>query len=197
MANAVQPAKSPQQLSGHFVSDVQALRQRARRSIEDGAVTDSNRGISAELCKILNVSLATELVCVLRYRQHHFAAQSVFAQHIANEFLVHANQEQQHADQLAQRIVQLGGEPEMDPAVIAQKSITQYVECDSLYEMVRENLIAERVAIESYREVVQFIGDRDPTTRRLVEGILAVEEEHADELADFLVDMPKTAGQTS
>jgi bacterioferritin len=178
-----------------FLTDIETLRRRARESIEDGAVTDSNKGISEELCKILNGALATELVCVLRYRQHHFAAQSVFAQSIAAEFLVHANEEQGHADRIAERIVQLGGNPEMGPKALAANSHTDYVECDNLYEMVRENLVAERIAIESYREIAQYIGDRDPTTRRMIEAILAVEEEHADELSDFLVDLPKTAGE--
>jgi bacterioferritin len=169
-----------------FLSDVETLRARARKQIEDGAVT-CDYGIKPELAaSVLNTALATELVCVLRYRRHYFVARGLNSEPIAKEFLVHSNEELAHADQLAQRIVQLGGEPDLDPSGLIGRSHAEYVAPESLKEMIRENLIAERIAIESYREMITFFGDRDPTTRAMLEGILAMEEEHADELADLL-----------
>lgn len=169
-----------------FLSDVKELRARARKQIEDGAVTpaypiDPDRAIA-----VLNTALATELVCVLRYRQHAMTASGIHSESVAAEFMVHSNEELGHADQLARRIVQLGGDPEMDPAKLTSRSHAEYVTCETLEQMIRENLIAERIAIESYREMIAFFGDKDPTTRTMLEGILATEEEHADELADLL-----------
>lgn len=169
-----------------FMSDVATIRARARKHIEDGAVTQNYDADRATVLKLLNEALATELVCVLRYRRHHFMAKGIHAEPIAAEFKVHADEEQQHADRIAARIVQLGGEPDFSPEGLAARSHSEYVEADGLIDMIRENLVAERIAIESYREMVQYIGERDPTTRRILEEILAVEEEHADELADML-----------
>lgn len=169
-----------------FLSDVATIRARARKHIEDGAVTQNYDADRATVLKLLNEALATELVCVLRYRRHHFMAKGIHAEPIAAEFKVHADEEQQHADRIAARIVQLGGEPDFSPEGLAARSHSEYVEADGLIEMIRENLVAERIAIESYREMVQYIGERDPTTRRILEEILSVEEEHADELADML-----------
>lgn len=169
-----------------FLSDIETIRARARKHIEDGAVTQNYDADRATVLKLLNEALATELVCVLRYRRHHFMAKGIHAEPIAAEFKVHADEEQQHADRIAARIVQLGGEPDFSPEGLAARSHSQYVEADGLTEMIKENLIAERIAIESYREMVQYLGERDPTTRRMLEEILAVEEEHADELADML-----------
>lgn len=167
-------------------TDVATLRQQARANTEDGAITIGYRTDRTRLVKLLNDALATELVCTLRYRRHHFMAHGLKAQSIAAEFLVHANQELAHADQIATRIVQLGGEPDFSPATLLERSHAEYIEGLTLQEMIRENLIAERVAIESYRELIQFVGADDSTTRRMLEDILMVEEEHADELADWL-----------
>jgi len=169
-----------------FLSDVTTLRARARKHIEEGAVTGNYGADRDTVLKLLNEALATELVCVLRYRRHHFMAKGIHAEPIAAEFKIHADEEQAHADQIAARIVQLGGEPDFSPDGLAARSHSEYVEGRSLKDMIRENLVAERVAIESYLEMIQYLGDRDPTTRRMLEGILAVEEEHADELADML-----------
>jgi bacterioferritin len=169
-----------------FLSDIKSLRERARKDIEDGAVTQAY-GIDRTLAvKLLNGALATELVCVLRYRQHSLVATGLSSEPIAAEFLVHSNEELAHADLIAKRIVQLGGIPEMDPAGLTNRSHAEYITCDGLREMIRENLVAERIAIESYRELIQFFGVKDPTTRAMLEGILAIEEEHADELSDLL-----------
>jgi bacterioferritin len=171
-----------------FLSDIETLRARARKEIMDGAVT-RDYGIEPALAvKVLNEALATEFICVLRYRRHYFVAKGMNSEPIAKEFLAHSNEELGHADRLAQRIVQLGGEPNLDPSTMASRSHAEYVVPPGLQDMIRENLIAERIAIESYREMINFFGDRDPTTRSLLESILAVEEEHADELADLLVD---------
>lgn len=169
-----------------FLSDIATLRARARQHIEDGAVTENYDADRETVLKLLNEALATELVCVLRYRRHHFTAKGIHAEPIAAEFKVHADEEQAHADRIAARIVQLGGSPDFSPDSLSARSHSEYVEGNSLQDMIRENLIAERIAIESYREMVQYLGDRDPTTRRMLEEILSVEEEHADELADML-----------
>jgi bacterioferritin len=145
--------------------------------------------------KLLNDSLATELVCVLRYRRHHFMARGIHSQSVAEEFLAHSNEEQGHADEIAERIVQLGGEPDFAPASLAGRSHAEYVEGDTLSSMIREDLVAERIAIDSYRDIIRYLGDQDPTTRRMMEGILAMEENHADELADLLVTVPEEANE--
>ena len=173
-------------MAGEFLSDVSELRRRAREHIENGAVT-SRYGLDVEAAaKVLNEALATELVCVLRYKFHYFMAKGIHAQAVQQEFLEHANEEQGHADSLAARIVQLGGKPDLNPAILTERSHAEYIEGDSIESMIREDLVAERVAIESYGEMVDFFGDKDPTTRRLIEQILAVEEEHAEDLVTLL-----------
>jgi bacterioferritin len=173
-----------------FLTDIRTLRERARRHISDGAVTASYDADRDTVLKLLNEALATELVCVLRYRRHHFMAKGMDAKSVADEFLVHANEEQGHADQIAARIVQLGGEPDFSPDTLTGRSHAEYVPGESLVDMIREDLVAERIAIDSYREIINFLAERDSTTRRMLEEILAVEEEHADELVDFLEDLP-------
>jgi bacterioferritin len=174
-----------------FLTDVQELRRRARQHIESGAVTEGYRGNRETVIKLLNEALATEIVCVLRYKRHYFMAQGIHADPIAAEFLQHANEEQGHADEIAGRIVQLGGAPNFSPEGILTRSHSEYVEGQTLLDMIKEDLIAERVAIDSYTEMIRYIGDDDITTRRMLEGILQVEEEHADDLASFLSDMEK------
>ena len=176
--------------------DLQAVRSDARKHIEQGAIT---AGYSADLpavLKMLNDSLATELVCVLRYRRHHFMARGIHSQAVAAEFLAHADEELGHADLLATRIVQLGGEPDFSPSTLLSRSHADYAQGIDLADMIRENLIAERIAIDSYRHGIATLGDQDPTTRRLLESILAMEEEHADDLADLLQHLPEPAAKT-
>ena len=172
-----------------FITDIQTLRRRARQHIERGAVTEGYKGDRATVLNILNEALATEIVCVLRYKRHYFMSKGLNAQSVANEFLQHANEEQQHVDRLAQRIVQLGGEPNLSPEGLASRSHAEYVEGDSLTEMIKEDLVAERIAIDSYRDIIKFVGNDDPTTRQLVEQILAAEEGHAEELVSLLHDL--------
>jgi bacterioferritin len=174
-----------------FLTDVQELRRRARQHIEEGAVTDGYRANRDTVIKLLNEALATEIVCVLRYKRHYFMAQGIHADPIASEFLQHANEEQGHADQIAGRIVQLGGSPNFSPDGLLSRSHSEYVEGQTLTDMIKEDLIAERVAIDSYTEMIRYIGDDDITTGRMLESILAVEEEHADDLSSFLADMEK------
>lgn len=174
-----------------FLSDVQELRRRARKHIEEGAVTEGYRADKETVIKLLNEALATELVCVLRYKRHYFMAQGIHSDPIAAEFLQHANEEQGHADQLAGRIVQLGGSPNFDPEGMLLRSHSEYVEGQTLLDMIKEDLVAERIAIDSYTEMIHYVAEKDITTRRILEGILAVEEEHADDLASFLADMDK------
>ncbi|AZF19351.1 DNA protection during starvation protein [Pseudomonas sp. R4-35-07] len=168
------------------LTDVATLRSRARQNVENGAVTEGYDADREEIIRLLNASLATELVCVLRYKRHYFMASGLKASVAADEFLEHATQEAEHADKLAERIVQLGGEPEFNPDLLSKNSHAQYVAGNSLKEMVYEDLVAERIAVDSYREIIQYIGDKDPTTRRIFEDILAQEEEHADDMADIL-----------
>lgn len=174
-----------------FLTDVTELRRRARKHIEEGAVTEGYRADRDTVNKLLNEALATELVCVLRYKRHYFMAQGIHSDPIATEFLTHANEEQGHADQIAGRIVQLGGSPNFNPEGILSRSHSEYVEGQNLVDMIKEDLIAERVAIDSYTDMIRYIGDNDITTRRMLEGILAVEEEHADDLVSFLADIDK------
>lgn len=176
-----------------FPIDVSTLRKRARQHIQEGAVTSGYNADRTMVLKLLNDSLATEIICVLRYRRHHFMAKGIQSKSIADEFLAHSNEEQGHADQLAERIVQLGGEPDFSPAGLVLRSHAEYVEGTTLIDMIKENLIAERIAIDSYRGIIQYLGDKDPTTRRMLESILAMEEEHADELADLVQDVPAIA----
>ncbi len=172
-----------------FLSDVKTLRERARRHMEQGAVTEGYRADREAVIKVLNEALATELVCVLRYKRHYFMAQGPAAQLAAQEFLQHANEEQAHADQIAARIVQLDGEPDFDPQGLASRSHAEYVAGTTLAEMLREDLVAERIAIDSYREMIAWLGNDDPTTRKMLEEILAVEEEHAEDLKSLLLDL--------
>jgi bacterioferritin len=172
-----------------FLTDIKALRDRARKHIENGAVTEGYSADRETVVKLLNEALATELVCVLRYKRHYFMATGINADSVAAEFLEHANDEQGHADQIAQRIVQLKGEPNFSPEGLLTRSHAEYVEGDSLTDMIKEDLVAERIAIDSYREMITYFGNDDPTSRRLLEGILAVEEEHADDLVSLLVKM--------
>ena len=174
-----------------FLTDIQELRTRARRHMERGAVTENYRADRDTVVRILNEALATEIVCVLRYKRHYFMASGIHAQAVAAEFLEHANEEQGHADQTAQRITQLGGEPDFNPNGLHTRSHSEYVEGTTLLEMIREDLVAERVAIESYGEIVRYLGNDDPTTRRLMEEILAKEEEHAEDLRTLIETLAK------
>ena len=171
-----------------FLSDIKTLRERARKHIEEGAVTAAYGVDRKTALKLLNEALATELVCVLRYRRHHFMASGIHARGVAAEFLEHAEEEQDHADRIAARIVQLDGEPDFDPDGLSSKSHAEYVEGKTLTEMLKEDLVAERIAIDSYREMIQFFGLGDPSTRSMLEEILAKEEEHAEDLSSLLAE---------
>jgi bacterioferritin len=172
-----------------FLSDVKELRRRARQHIEAGAVTEGYQADRDTVVKLLNIALATELVCVLRYRRHHFTAKGIHAQAVADEFLEHSREEQEHADRIAQRIVQLGGAPEFNPDSLTARSHSEYLEGDDLITMIQEDLVAERIAIESYTETIHYLGANDTTTRRILEEILAKEEEHADELLTLIEEL--------
>ena len=172
-----------------FLTDIKTLRQRAREHMDQGPVTETYKADREIVVKILNEALATEIVCVLRYKRHYFMATGIHSQAVANEFLEHANEEQQHADQIAGRIVQLGGEPNFSPEGLTMRSHAEYVEGETLVDMIQEDLVAERIAIDSYREIVTYLGNNDPTTRRMMEEILAVEEEHADDLVSMLKEL--------
>jgi bacterioferritin len=172
-----------------FLTDIKTLRERARQHIENGAVTEGYSADRETVIKLLNEALATEIVCTLRYRRHYFMASGINAESVASEFLQHANEEQGHADQIAQRIVQLQGEPNFNPEGLLTRSHAEYVEGTSLTDMIKEDLVAERIAIDSYREMINYLGSDDPTSRRMMEDILAVEEEHADDLVNMLQKM--------
>ena len=172
-----------------FLTDIKTLRERARRHIEQGAITEGYSADRETVIKVLNEALATEIVCVLRYRRHYFMASGINAEGVAAEFLQHSNDEQGHADQIAQRIVQLGGQPNFSPEGLLTRSHAEYVEGETLIDMIKEDLVAERIAIDSYRDIIQYLGNDDPTTRRMMETILAVEEEHADDLVSLLNEM--------
>jgi len=178
---------------GSFLSDIRTLRERARRHIEQGAITPGYQADRAAVVRLLNEALATEIVCVLRYKRHFFMARGLSAESVAAEFQQHAAEEQQHADQIAARIVQLGGEPDFAPEGLATRSHAEYVTGGSLVDMIREDLVAERIAIDSYREMIQYLAASDPTTRRMLEGILAMEEEHAEDLVSLLQDLDAPA----
>ena len=171
-----------------FISDVATLRERARQHIKDGAVTPSYPDDKDTIVKLLNEALATELVCTLRYKRHYYVARGIRAKVAAAEFLEHANDEQRHADEIAQRMVQLGADPDLNPDNLSSRAHAEYDESTSLRAMLEADLIAERIAIESYREIIAYIGTRDPTTRRLFESILGNEEDHAEDLVDLLDD---------
>jgi bacterioferritin len=170
----------------HFVRDIEEIRKRATRKMEDGAVTESYKGDVNKTIEILNEALATEIVCVLRYMHHYFMATGVHAKSVAGEFKEHADDEREHADSLAERIQQLGGKPNFNPKGLLERSVSQYVEGETLAEMIREDLIAERMVIDVYKEMVRYFADNDPTTRILIEELLRKEEEHASDLSDLL-----------
>ncbi len=169
-----------------FLSDITEIRRRARQHIEEGAVTDAYKGDRTVVLRVLNEALATEIVCVLRYKRHHYMAKGIHSQAVAEEFLEHAAEEQEHADMIAERITQLDGEPNFNPEGLLTRSHSEYVAGESLVEMIREDLIAERIAIESYSEIIRYLADNDPTSRRLMESILAKEEEHAEDMKTLL-----------
>ena len=183
--------QSPNTSQPHL-TDVKTLREQARRHVEEGAVTEHYGANKAKVIELLNEALSTELVCVLRYRHDYYMARGIHSNAVATEFLEHSNEEQAHADQIAERIVQLGGEPDFNPDTLTKRSHAEYRIGKTLQEAIKENLVAERIAIDSYREMIQFIGDGDSTTRRMLEEILATEEEHADDLADLLEGSPAT-----
>ena len=175
-----------------FLSDLATLRSRARQQMMKGAITPSfPEADRLAIVELLNTALATEIVCVLRYKRHYFATHGIRAKFVSQEFLEHANEEQAHADQIAARIVQLGEDPDLNPATLLSRSHAEYDESTDLRSMLEADLIAERIAIESYREMINFVGQRDPTSRRLLESILAQEEEHAEDLVDLLEDLSK------
>jgi bacterioferritin len=183
-----------------FVSDVQELRRRARQHMEEGAVTSAYSADKDTVIRILNEVLATEIVCVLRYKRHYYMATGIHSQAVAEEFLEHANEEQAHADLAAERITQLGGEPNFNPEGLTMRSHSEYAEGKTLLDMVREDLVAERIAVESYTEIIRYLGSDDPTTRRMIEKIMAKEEEHADDMKTILENLgekfqPEMSGQ--
>ena len=174
-----------------FLTDIKTLRERARKHIEQGAITEGYKVDLPTAIKILNEALATEIVCVLRYKRHYFMATGIHSEAVAAEFLQHANEEQGHADEIAQRIVQLGGAPDLNPDGLTSRSHAEYVEGETLIDMIKEDLVAERIAIDSYREMIKYFGADDSTSRRMLEGILAMEEEHADDLVSMLGELGK------
>src|SRR5438552_1414716 len=169
-----------------FLTDIKELQRRAREHVMQGAVTPAYRGDVQTSIRLLNEALATEIVCTLRYRRHHYMAAGIHYQAVADEFMEHSVEEQRHADLIAERIRQLGGAPDFNPQGLLTRSHAQYSEGQSLVDMIKEDLIAERIAIESYLEMIRYFGDNDPTSRRMMESILAVEEEHADDMATLL-----------
>jgi bacterioferritin len=174
-----------------FLTDIKTLRERARAKIEEGPITSSYGADREKVIEVLNEALATEIVCVLRYKRHYYMAEGLNAGPVAAEFLQHATEELTHADQIALRITQLQGAPNFDPAGLTERSHAEYVEGETLIDMIREDLVAERIAIQSYSEIIRWLGDKDTTTRRLMENILAMEEEHADDLLSLLADLEK------
>jgi bacterioferritin len=173
-----------------FVSDVKNIQKRARQHIASGAVTIANEASVEQVVKVLNEVLATELVCVLRYKRHYYAAQGIHSEAVKAEFLQHANEEQQHADEISARITQLNGEPDLNPDTLMKRSHSQFDHEEELIAMIKEDLVAERIAIETYHEIARWLGDEDPTTRRIIERILEKEEEHAEDLVNLLDRLP-------
>jgi len=180
-----------------FLTDIKELRRRARSHMEQGAVTEAYRADRDTVLRILNEALATEIVCALRYKRHYYMASGIHAQAVAEEFLEHAGEEQGHADLIAERIIQLGGEPDLNPDGLLTRSHSEYVEGEGLVDMIKEDLVAERIAIDSYAEMIRYIGEDDLTTRRMLEGILATEEEHADDLRTLIQALGKDEGQAA
>ncbi len=173
-----------------FVSDIKNIRKRARQHIGDGAVTAANKSDYTQVVKVLNEVLATEIVCTLRYKRHYYTADGLYSESVKAEFLEHAQEEQEHADWVATRIVQLNGQPDFNPASLSTRSHAEYSEGKDLVSMIQEDLVAERIAIETYSEIVRWLADKDPTTRRLMETILAKEEEHAEDLSSLIARLP-------
>ena len=170
-----------------FVSDIQEIRRRAREHLDEGALTENYEGDVTTTLKLLNDALATEIVCVLRYTSNYISAVGIHSEAVKDEFGEHAREEQDHALRLAERINQLGGKPNFNPEGLLSRSASQFVEGQNLIDMIRENLVAERIAVETYRDMIRYFADRDPTTRRLLEDILSKEEEHANDMHDLLV----------
>jgi bacterioferritin len=185
------PQPKPDDKKGRFLTDIEELRRRARKHIMEGAVTDDYKGDRKTVLRLLNEALATEIVCVLRYKRHHYMAKGIHSQAVAEEFLEHANEEQGHADRIAERITQLDGDPNFSPEGILTRSHSEYVEGETLIDMIREDLIAERIAVESYTEIIRYLGDGDITTRRMMESILGNEEEHAEDMKTLLETISK------
>jgi bacterioferritin len=182
---------------GEFVSDIEAIRRRARQHIEKGAVTENYQADRETVVRVLNEALATELVCVLRYKRHYYMASGIHAQAVAEEFQEHAKEEEEHADKIAERITQLDGAPDFNPEILAKRSHSQYVEGTSLVDMIREDLVAERIAIESYGEIIRYLGQKDPTSRRVMEEILEKEEEHAEDLKTLIASVAEAEKRAS
>jgi bacterioferritin len=178
--------------SGSFIRDIEEIRRRARQHIENGAVTEAYRGDRDTVIRVLNEALATELVCVLRYKRHYYMATGIHSQAAAEEFLEHAKEEQEHADKIAERITQLDGEPDFNPETLVRRSHSEYVPGNNLVDMIREDLVAERIAIDSYKEIIRYLADNDPTSRRVMEEILAKEEEHAEDLKTLIQSLART-----
>jgi bacterioferritin len=187
--------KTGKKSMNNFVTDITEIRKRARQHMEQGPVTTGYKADREKVISVLNEALATELVCVLRYKRHYYMAKGINAEPVAQEFQQHATEEQAHADQIAQRITQLQGEPNFNPEGITSRSHSEYVEGGSLVDMIREDLVAERIAVESYSEIIRWLGNDDPTTRSLMEAILKVEEEHADDLSNMLATLDPTKAQ--
>jgi bacterioferritin len=169
-----------------ILSDVEGLRRRAQKHIEEGAITDEYNADRAEVVNTLNTLLATELMCVLRYKRHFYMASGINSEAVKKEFLEHAQEAQQHADRIADRIVELNGEPDFNPDSIAKRSLSQYTNAETVHQMIREDLVAERIAVESYSEIVRWLGDNDVTTRKLMADILMMEEQHAADMQKLL-----------
>jgi bacterioferritin len=172
-----------------FLTDIETIRQRARAHIGDGAITAGYKANRKQVIELLNQALATEIVCVLRYKYHYYMASGIHAQSVAAEFLEHANEEQGHADRIAQRITQLDGAPDLSPEGLGTRAHSEYVEGSDLVDMIKENLVAERIAIETYSEIIRYLGDDDPTSRRMMEEILANEEEHAEDMNTLMEEL--------
>jgi bacterioferritin len=173
--------------TGTFVADLKEIRRRAREHLSEGAITQNYQGKASDTVDLLNQAVATEIVCILRYKYHAVCATGLASEAVKEEFAQHAKEEEQHLDLLAERINQLGGKPNMNPEGIRSRAASEYVEGENLVDMIKENLVAERVAIETYREMVRYFSDKDPTTRVILERILAQEEEHANDMHDLLV----------
>ncbi len=190
-SGASAPSTKTENVVAEFLTDIKTIRERARQEIEKGPVTDAYGADIERVLSVLNEALATEIVCTLRYKRHYYTASGLYSEPVAAEFLEHAKEEQEHADRLAERICQLGGEPDFNPDTLTSRSHAQYDASAGLVDMIKEDLIAERVAIASYTEIAQWLGEDDPTTRRVFEDLLAQEEEHADDLRGLLERIPK------